>query len=102
MAIVFDDDSDEDIIYRRLVDISLLLSERSGRDVNVIPIYWDFRKPLLYYNAIVLGIPVFTTNIDDLKYLKLEALFQMEDFAIFGLEWKSNIARNNLEVIRHA
>ena len=57
VAIVFDDDCDEDIIYRRLVDISLLLSERSGRDVNVITIYWDFRKPLLYYNAIVLGIP---------------------------------------------
>ena len=41
VAIVFDDDSDEDIIYRRLVDISLLLSERSGRDVKVIPIYWE-------------------------------------------------------------
>ena len=102
VAIVFDDDSDEDIIYRRLLDISLLLSERSGRDVNLIPIYWNFRKPLLYYNAIVLGIPVFMKNIDDLKYLKLEALFQMEDFAIFGLEWQSNIVRNNLEVIRHA
>ena len=102
VAIVFDDDSDEDIIYRRLVDISLLLSEKSGRDANVIPIYWDFRKPLLYYNAIVLGIPVFMKNIDDLKYLKLEALLQMEDFAIFGLEWQSDMARNNLEAIRHA
>jgi hypothetical protein len=92
----------KDIIYRRLVDISLLLSERSGRDVNVIPIYWDFRKPLLYYNAIVLGLPVFMKNIDDLKDFKLEALLQMEDFTIFGLEWQSDMARHNLEVIRHA
>jgi predicted nucleotidyltransferase len=102
IAIVFDDDSDEDIIYRQIMDISLLLLEKSGRDVNVIPIYRDFRKPFLYYNAIVLGTSVYIRDISELTYLKQEALFQMEDFSIFGLEWQLKMAKKNLEVIRHA
>jgi hypothetical protein len=49
-----------------------------------------------------LGTPVYIKNFGDLLYLKLEALFQMEDFSIFGLEWQLKMAKKNLEVIRHA
>jgi len=101
VAIVFEEDSDDDNVYRRILDISFDLSERCGREVNIIPIYKDFRKPILYYNAIVFGIPVFVRNTDDLTFFKLEAIFQMEDFSIFGLEWQLNLVKNNLEVIRH-
>lgn len=101
IAIVFEEDSDDDSIYRRILDISFDLSEKCRREVNIIPIYKDFRKPILYYNAIIFGIPVFVRNTDYLTFLKLEALFQMEDFSIFGLEWQLNLVKNNLEVIRH-
>lgn len=70
----------EDEIFDRLTSLSLFLSENLGLDVDVIPIYRDFRKPFLYYNAIILGIPLFVRNKKNLIDLKVEALYHMEDF----------------------
>jgi hypothetical protein len=70
--------------------------------VNVIPIFSDFRKPMLYYNAIVRGIPVFIKDYSRYVQWVNEALHQMEDFGIFGRQWQIALTRNNLEEIRHA
>jgi len=59
VAILFQDKPSDDELFDRLVSISLSLSEDIGLDVNVIPLFTDFRKPLLYYNAIVLGLPLY-------------------------------------------
>ena len=91
----------EDEFFRQINDISPILEKELGRQVNIIVIRPDFDKPMLYYNAIALGIPVYIR--DKAKYLAVrnEAIHQMEDFSIFGPEWQLSIARKNLEAIKY-
>ena len=103
VAIVFlEEPGTEDETFTIITDISLVLGKKLKLDVNVIPIYSDFRKPMLYYNAIVLGIPVFIGNQDRYIFLRNQAIFQMEDFTLFGTNWQLEIAKKNLEDIKHA
>ena len=103
VAIVFlEEPGTEDEAFTIITDISLVLGKKLKLDVNVIPIYSDFRKPMLYYNAIVLGIPVFIGNQDRYIFLRNQAIFQMEDFTLFGTNWQLEIAKKNLEDIKHA
>jgi predicted nucleotidyltransferase len=100
LALVFSEETDsDDELFPRISDISLSLSRRLGREVNIIVIRSDFRQPMLYYNAVVLGIPVFIK--EQRKYIDLrnEAIFQMEDFNLFGPDWQLTIAKKNLEVL---
>ena len=87
----------EDKIFALTTKLSLALSKKVNADANVIPVSWDFKKPLLYYNVVVKGTPVFVR--DHAIYIKIrnEALFQMEDFELFGKDWQLVIARKNLE-----
>jgi hypothetical protein len=62
----------------------------------------DFRKPLLYYNAIVQGEPIYIKNFESYIEIKNEALYQMEDYSIFGLPWQIEMAERNLQELRHA
>ena len=103
VAIVFSEEpGTEDEAFTIITDISLILGKKLKLDVNVIPIYSDFRRPMLYYNAIVLGIPVFIGNQDRYVFLRNQAIFQMEDFTLFGTKWQLEIAKKNLEDIKHA
>ena len=103
IAVVFaKEPSSEDLLFDILTAISLDISKKIGLEVDVIPVYKDFRKPMLYYNAIVLGIPVFLNNSDRYIDLKNEAICQMEDFSIFGLSWQLKIARKNMEELNRA
>jgi predicted nucleotidyltransferase len=103
LAILFDDEGiPEGQLFERLTAITLDLMKSLSSEVSVIPIYRDFRKPMLYYNAIVKGIPVFFT--DRRKYIALinEALYHMEDFETFGRKWLIDLATRNLGEISHA
>lgn len=103
IAILFEDESQSDSsIFDAMTDISLAISKELGADVNVIPIYRDFRKPMLYYNAIVLGIPVYVKDYEKYLALRTEAIYQMEDFDIFGKKWQLMVARKNLAALEHA
>ena len=103
LAILFSPEpSTDDESYERLTDISLFLSTELRKEVNIIQIHEDFRKPMLYYNAIVLGSPVFIKNCDRYVRLKNEALYQMEDFGIFGTNWQYMAATKNLEALKNA
>jgi predicted nucleotidyltransferase len=102
VAIFFDDEPAEGELFERLTAISLVLSEMLGLEVNVIPIYRNFRHPILYYNAIVMGIPVYIKDFMEYAHLINEAIYQAEDFGLFGLEWQRTLTRKNLEVIQHA
>lgn len=102
IAILFEDEPLEDEIFERLTSLSLLLSEHLGLDVDIIPIHKDFRKPFLYYNAIIFGIPLFIKNRQKFIALKLEALYHMEDFSIFGIRWQIELAKRNIEAIKNA
>lgn len=102
IAIVFaNENGTDDQFFRYLNDISLSLSRQLGREVNSIAIQSDFSKPMLYYNAIVLGIPVFVKDSDKYIRLRNEAVFQMEDFTLFGIDWQVRITKKNLEGLKH-
>ena len=94
--------SSDDELFRILTDISYGLTIKIGCDVNIIALYQDFRKPMLYYNAVVLGIPVFVNNRERYVLLKNQAIAQMEDFCLFGTGWQLELARRNLEVLQNA
>ena len=103
LAVLFSPEpSTDDDSYGRLNDISLFLSTELKKEVNIIQIHEDFRKPMLYYNAIVLGSPVFIKYFDRYVRLKNEALYQMEDFGIFGINWQFMVAAKNLEALKNA
>lgn len=103
VAILFSPEiSTEEEIFERITDISLLLSSDLRSEVNAIPLSLDFGKPMLYYNAIASGVPLFFKDFSRYVDLKNEAVFQMEDFNIFGRDWQLAVARRNLEALTHA
>lgn len=102
IAIVFSEIDAEDKVFEKITDITLSLMGKIKLEVNIIPVFLDFRKPMLYYNAMVLGIPVFIRDQNRYAALLNEAIFQMEDFSMFGTRWQLEIAEKNLEELRHA
>jgi len=93
---------DEDSLFELINTISYELSMEIEKEVNIIPIKEDFPHPLLYYNAIILGIPLYIKHMDNLVKLKLEAVRQMEDFKIFGISWQREVAQKILKEINRA
>ncbi len=92
----------EDSLFELMNSISYELSIELSKEVNIIPLKEDFPHPMLYYNAIILGIPLYINNRESLTKIKLEAIKQMEDFKIFGIPWQQEVARNILKEISHA
>jgi len=88
--------------FQLITQISYELSKDLGREVNIIPIYSDFPHPVLYYNAIILGIPLYIKDKDKFIQLKLESIYQMEDFQIFGITWQRKVAQDTIKEIIHA
>ena len=79
---------------------SLISGKILKKEANIIEIRKDFDKPKLYYNAIIHGIPVYIKDFDYYVRLKNEAIFQMEDFSIFGIHWQYEVAKRNLEGLK--
>lgn len=92
----------EDSLFELINSISYELSIEISKEVNIIPLKEDFPHPMLYYNAIILGIPLYINNRENLIKIKLEAIKQMEDFKIFGIPWQQEVAKNILKEISHA
>jgi len=103
IAILFSDEiRSEKAAFDHMTDISYRLAEELGKEVNIIRIHPDFRKPMLYYNAIVFGVPVYIRHGERYARIITEAIYHMEDFSIFGLNWQYEVARKNLEGLRTA
>lgn len=92
-------DLSEEEAFGRILDISFALVTLLKVEVNVLQIHDDFRKPMLYYNVIVMGLPVYTRRHIRFLSLRNEAIFHMEDFGIFGLGWQYEVAKRNLESV---
>lgn len=92
----------EDEEFNIITDISLQLSEIIRKEINIISIRTDFRKPMLYYNAIVLSQPIYIKNTERYISLKNEVIYQMEDFSIFGINWQLIVANKNIRRLRNA
>ena len=102
ISVLFEDDADDDTLFLRLTDISLDLSRRFHREVEILPLHTDFRKPFLYFNAIVRGRPVYFRNAERLRKLQREALLHMEDYSLFGPRWQAALAAKNLRALKNA
>lgn len=98
LAIVFYPTIQQENIFPLITDIAYEVGNGLSREVNIIPIFEDFRKPMLYYNAIVLGEPLLIR--DETRYLDLRmsaiAIVQMEDFSVFGVPWQLEIAERTM------
>ncbi len=92
----------EDILFDIINSISYELSIKMSKEVNIIHLKEDFPHPMLYYNAIVFGIPIYINNEENLIKIKLEAIKQMEDFKIFGIPWQQEVTKKVLKEIGHA
>jgi predicted nucleotidyltransferase len=80
-----------------VTELSYEVSVLTGREAQVILIDKDFSKPMLFYNAIVHGIPVYISNKDKHISLVLRALEEMEAFSLFGTKWQIELAAKRLE-----
>ncbi|OGC24015.1 hypothetical protein A3J90_01870 [candidate division WOR-1 bacterium RIFOXYC2_FULL_37_10] len=102
IAIVFskDIDSDEKIL-NFISQITVDINSYINAEVDIMPIYNDFRKPMVYYNAIILGIPLYVKDKNQYISLFNEALFQMNDFELFGTSFQLQAARNVLKEVSH-
>jgi predicted nucleotidyltransferase len=103
IGVLFTDEiASEEKMFNLTTNISVDLSQEMKVEAGVVPIYPDFRKPMLYYNVIVKGIPLYTGDYGRYLDLRNEAIYQMEDFEIFGKDWQLLIAKKNLADLGHA
>lgn len=96
IGIVFKGQMPEEKIFGIVSEISLALSYELKREVNIVSVNPDNWQPMLYYNVIVLGTPIFISNEKEHLSLRWKAIRQMEDFAAMGLAWQVAAARASL------
>jgi predicted nucleotidyltransferase len=101
IAIVFEEDraKDKKKLFEVITDISIATGKLSEKDVEIICIDDDFSKPMLYYNAIVHGKPLFVSDVNYYINYFLRAIHEMEDFGRFGIKWQLEIANIQLRRI---
>jgi predicted nucleotidyltransferase len=102
IAVIFKHKVSEDEIFNRINNISVELAGLLKRETNVLYVDADLSKPMLYYNAIIHGIPVFIRDFTRYADIKMKAIFEMEDFSIFGIKWQSEVVRKRLEALNCA
>lgn len=102
VAVLSDKEMNEDMAFDIVSSISLELTEQLKREANVLYIDTELPKPMLHYNAIVHGIPVFIKDFEQYVDVRLKAIAMMEDFSLFGTKWQAEIARKRLEALSHA
>lgn len=102
VAVMSSKEMDKDRTFDIVSRISLELTEKLKRNANVLYIDAELSKPMLHYNAIVHGIPVFIKDFEQYADLRLKAISVMEDFSLFGTKWQAEIARRRLEALNRA
>lgn len=102
VAILFSDDAGPDTAFDRANDVAAELGRALGAEIDVVVLDRDFSRPMLAFNAIVKGIPVYLKDPGTLAALRNEALRQKEDFSLFGVGWQLAVARRNLEIASRA
>jgi predicted nucleotidyltransferase len=103
IGILFGDEiASEDEMFALVTKISLSLWKKMKIETNVVPVHPDFRKPMFYYNVIVKGIPLYIRDYGRYLSLRNEAMYQMEDFEVFGKAWQLQIAKRNLAELGYA
>lgn len=101
IAIVFNKDpaKNKKRLLEIITDISIATGRLTGKDVEIIHIDDDFSKPMLYYNAIVHGKPLFVSDVNCQIDYVLRAIHEMEDFSRLGTQWQVEVANKRLQRI---
>jgi len=102
VAVLSSKELDEDTAFDIVSSISLDLTEQLKRDTNVLYIDTELSKPMLHYNAIVHGVPVFIKDFEQYVDIRLKAISIMEDFSLFGTKWQAEIVKRRLEALNRA
>lgn len=102
VAVLFSHKMDEDKAFDLVSNLSLELTDLLRHETDVLYIDSELSKPMLHYNAIVHGIPIFIRDFTRYADTKMKAISRMEDFGIFGLKWQSEIVEKRLEALNHA
>lgn len=102
IAVMFSCEMGKEKMFDIINSMSLELSNILKKDISIIHIDRELSKPMLHYNAIVHGEPVFVRDFTRYVDVRLKAIFQMEDFSIFGLKWQDEIVKKRMEMISHA
>ena len=103
IAVLFNSNfNNEEKMFNAICDIAYALEILLNKEANILVIHRDFRHPMLYYNAIIAGLPLFIKDADRYLDLKLEALYQMEDFQILGIPWQKQVARQLIGGLKYA
>ncbi len=102
VAVLSSKEMDEDMAFEVVSTISLELTEQLRHETNVLYMDTELSKPMLHYNAIVHGIPVYIKDFERYVDLRLKAISQMEDFSLFGTKWQAEIVRKRMEALNRA
>ena len=88
--------SDKSVVFDIISNLSYDLNKIFAKEISVLFIDKEFSKPMLFYNAIIHGVPLYI--FDKEKYISfvLRALNEMEDFKIFGEKWQLEIIDKRL------
>ncbi|MGB9668707.1 MAG: type VII toxin-antitoxin system MntA family adenylyltransferase antitoxin [Thermosulfidibacteraceae bacterium] len=89
IAITFDNlEIGEEEKEKIVKDIKKKITQETQREVDVVEIDENFSRPMLFYNAIINGIPIFVKDENWYKRMILRAICEMEDFSNMGEKWK--------------
>lgn len=88
-------------VFEVISGLSVKLEKQFGREANIIAIRPEKWKPMLYYNIIILGEPLFVRSEDKYHSVRWEAIRQMEDFVAMGITWQIIAAKVNLRRLKH-
>ena len=102
VAVVFSEEGAAESMFDRSNEVAQNLCRLLGADVDVVVLDRDFSRPMLAYNVIVQGIPVYVRDANNFLALRNEAMRQKEDFSRFGIGWQLEVARTKLERLGHA
>jgi len=102
IAIIFNREMGKDKLFDIITSLSLELTRLLKIETNVLYIDKEFSKPMLFYNAIIHGIPVFIKSFTRYVDTRLHAMYEMEDFSIFGTQWQSEIVQKRIEKLNNA
>ena len=81
-----------DIISNLSYDLNKIFS----KEISVLFIDREFSKPMLFYNAIIHGVPIYISDKEKYISFVLKALNEMEDFKIFGEKWQFEVIEKRL------
>jgi len=102
IAVMFYREMEEREVFEILTTISVELTEHLKKEISVLFIDRELSKPMVHYNAIAHGVPVYIGDFMRFFDMKLKAIHKMEDFCVFGMKWQSEIVRKRLEALNRA